>query len=72
MNPDKPSRPLPQASTDRRDDSDKTTPAADMQAEDAAADDCATPDAGKNADPPGGTPAGRAMKQQSKTDAERR
>ncbi len=72
MNPDKPSRALPQAPTDPLEDSDKTTPAADMQAEDAAAGDGATADAGKNADPAGGTPAGKAMKQQSKTDAERR
>jgi hypothetical protein len=70
--PDKPDRPTPGASKDRRDDSEKTTPAADMQPEDAGTDASAQPDDAQGGDAAGSTPAGKAMKQQSKTDAERR
>lgn len=74
MNTDK-DKPAGSGSADRagraddRDDSHKSTPAADMQAEDAHTDDQAERDARATA---GGTPAEKAMKQEQKTDAERR
>ncbi len=70
MNADKPtSRPAAGGTADRRDDSEKTTPATDMQAEDAGTDASEQPDAPGAV---GSTPAEKAMKQQSKTDEERR
>ena len=72
MTPDQPSRPVPDPPKDRRNDSEKTTPAADMQPDDAGTDASAQPDPGSDPDRAGGTPAEKAMKQQSKTDAERR
>lgn len=62
---DKPSR-ADQA--DHRDDSRKSTPAADMQAEDAHTEASAEGDARSTG---GATPAERAMKQEHKTEAER-
>lgn len=56
------------ARADDRDDSSKATPATDLQPDDAGTEASADPDARGTA---GGTPAESAMKQQSKTDAER-
>lgn len=66
-NPDKSDRPgnSPREQAARADDQGdrtKSTPATDMQRE----------DVGTDASTEGGTPAESAMKQQSKTDAERR
>ncbi|MBL0419540.1 hypothetical protein JI739_04175 [Ramlibacter sp. AW1] len=62
--------PHPDKPTDaERDDSAKRTPAADVQPEDAGTDASAEPDARPTG---GGTPAESAMKQEQKTDAERR
>ena len=72
MNPD-PDRPSAGRESRQRDDSRRTTPAADMQPEDASSEDTgrqesAHPDARESG---GGTPADAAMKQQQKTDAGR-
>jgi hypothetical protein len=79
MNPDRERRHTerePKQRADDRDDSSRTTPAADMQPEDASTadtesastEDAARPDARDSA---GGTPADAAMKQEHKTSAGR-
>lgn len=73
MNPDRERPSAGSESSRQRDDSRRTTPAADMQPEDAGTEasgteDSAHPDA---RDSGGGAPADAAMKQQQKTDAGR-
>ncbi|TFY96857.1 hypothetical protein [Ramlibacter rhizophilus] len=57
------------ARADDRQDRTKSTPSTDMQPEDAGTDASAPPEGHATG---GSTPAENAMKQQSKTDAERR
>ena len=67
MTPDE-NKPKPPRADDR-DDSSKRTPNADMQADEQTTGESAEDDNGGTA---GGTPAERAMKQLSKTDAQGR
>jgi hypothetical protein len=72
MNPDR-ERPSAAGEPRQRDDSRRTTPAADMQPEDAGTEESGTEDHARadTRDSGGGTPADKAMKQQQKTDAGR-